>query len=214
MNVGAPVTLFLNRAKAASPEKNIEEDTAELLKNFSLSAEFIVPNSAANILMTADMLRRTVTFSAKLDAPQDKARMTAPINWFTRQLKHLVDKDLILKSNYPRRIPTMTSPLNDCIENPWQLVPQDCKDLPVSLEVTRIIDLGGKFGGSRTFIEECSKELPKFYGEVMQDLVKWVPPAPKVKKEAVNEEKDKKEISSFPILLSALTPPIDKYTID
>jgi len=209
MNVGAPVTLFLSRARANKPEKNAEEDLAELLKQFTLSAEFVVPNSAANISMTADMLRRTVTFSARLDAPQDKVKVTAPINWFTRQLKSLADKDLIVKCNYPRRIPTMTSPLADCIENPWLLVPQDCKDLPVTLDVSRIIDLGGKFGGSRTFIEECSKELPKFYGEVMQDLVKWVPSAPKLK-ETVKEDA-KKDISHFPILLNALMPPITNY---
>mgnify|MGYP000876759607 CR=1 FL=1 len=209
MKVGSAVTLSLSRMRAFNPEKNIEADTEELLKNFSLRAEFNVPDAATTVSLTADILRRTITFGATLQAPQDKSRVTASINWFTRQLKGMESFGLILKSNYPRRIPTMTSPLSDCLENPWLLVPQDCKDLPTTLEVTRIIDLAGKFGGSRTFIEECSRELPNFYGDVVQNLVKWIPPAPKVKEVKEEVKERKANYNYYPILQNALIAPIN-----
>jgi hypothetical protein len=47
--------------------------------------------------------------------------------------------------------------------------------------------LAGRFKGSNTFIEDARRELPRFYKEVVQNVVNWVPRAPKYKEETTVE---------------------------
>jgi len=178
---GVVASIKLPKKRADDPEVNLSDNIDALLKNSALDAEISVPNAASEILFTADLLRRTISFSMKLDAPNDRSRATAAINWVTKQLSDAVGLGLVVKAHYPRRIPMMTAMLDDVLSEPERLIPEGVKDLPTSIEIVRITDLAGRFGGSRTFVEDCDRELPKFYAEVGQKLTKWTPPAPKVK---------------------------------
>ena len=54
--------------------------------------------------------------------------------------------------------------------------------VPTSFEVVVITELGGRFSGRSTFIEELEKAIPTYYDRVGQHLRKWVPPPPTIEK--------------------------------
>jgi hypothetical protein len=52
---------------------------------------------------------------------------------------------------------------------------------PIAFEVVLMRDLGAKFKGARTFIQESEPLLLEFYEQAGQHLKDWVAPPPKVK---------------------------------
>lgn len=188
--IGKPVSVSLSRARANDPAVNFDEDVSGLLKDSCLTAEFDIPNAASKLAFSADILRRTITLSMKLDAPKDKSLATASINWFTRQLKSVEGVELLVRAYWPKRIPITSAPLNRVLEDPKVLVPENVSTIPVSLEVIRIVDLAGRFRGSRTFVEEAEKAFLEFYAKVGQYLIPWIPRPPKVKETKLDTASD------------------------
>lgn len=181
MAISQPVDLVLSRAREKDPELNFQEDCSLLSKDNKLDAVFEIPNAASRLLFSADFLRRTINISMKLDAPEDKSRATASINWITRQLKGENLQNVSLRAYWPKRIPMTVAPLIEVIENPTVLIPSGVSEMPTHLEIIRVVDLAARFKGAKTFVEDSSKEFPKFYQDVGQHLSRWMAKAPKVK---------------------------------
>lgn len=74
-----------------------------------------------------------------------------------------------------------TAPLEQLMVDPTIIVANGASEIPTFLEVVYVVDLAGRFKGAKTFVEEASNALPRFYKNVGQSLVKWVAKAPKVK---------------------------------
>lgn len=187
--IGSVVSLALARSRAQDPELNFQKTISDLIKNDALTADFHIPNAATNLSFTVDLLRRTISFGMRLNAPTDKARAPAVINWFSRQLKKAESSGLIVRAYYPKRIPMMSAPLEEVLENPAVLVPDNTRDLPISMEVIRLVDLAGRFRGAKTFVEDAAREFPKFYEDVGQHLVRWIPKPPKIKESSAVDSK-------------------------
>jgi hypothetical protein len=132
--------------------------------------------------MEADFLRRSLRFSVALNTPEDRARPTAAINWATRQLSPLAGtpaiSDVVLRVHWPYRPPDTVAPLSDAMNDAKILVPNDKKQLPSGFQIQRVVDLGGRFKGSSTFVEDVRLELPRFYKDVVQNVTNWVAKAP------------------------------------
>lgn len=181
MLIAQPVDIALSRAREKDPELNFIEDCNYLSKENKLLAEFTIPNAASKLSFSADFLRRTINISMKLEAPKDKSRATASINWITRQLKGENIENVSIRAYWPKRIAMTVATLSEAIEDPAVLVPSGVSEIPTYLEVVRVIDLAAKFKGSKTFVEESSKGFPKFYQDIGQQLTQWVAKAPKIK---------------------------------
>jgi len=179
--ISQPVGIVLSRAREKNAELNFQKDCCHLSNEGELVAEFDIPNAASKLRILVDLKLRTINFSMKLDSPKDRARATAPINWFTRQLRGKDIKNVAVRAYWPRRIPMTQASLNEVITNPAVLINQGITDLPTYLEVIRVVDLAVRFKGVKTFVEDCSREFPLFYTDVGQHLTKWVAKAPKVK---------------------------------
>lgn len=197
--ISKPVTLYLSRACAKDPEHNFTSNVEQLLKDHCLKAEFNIPNAAGRLSIAADILRRTINFSMKVDAPKDKSRATASINWLTRQLKSAEQTGLLVRAYWPKRIPMTSASLEQVLDDPSVIVANGTSEIPTALEVVYVVDLAAKFKGAKTFVEEVSEALPRFYENVGQSLEKWIPKAPKVKepeevKDIVPEESDERNI--------------------
>jgi len=201
---GSGVSIALARSRMKDPELNFQKTIAELIKNDALTADFHIPNAATNLAFTVDLLRRTINFGMKLDAPKDKARATAIINWFTRQLKKADSTNLIIRAYYPKRIPMMSATLEMVLDDPAILVPENIKDLPVAMEVLRVVDLAGRFRGAKTFVEDAGREFPKFYKDVGQHLVRWIPKPPKIK-ESTKTDSVSSSDDSIPVVQKVAT---------
>lgn len=207
VSIGKPVNIYLTRARANDPAVNFDEDVTRLLKDNCLHAEFDIPDAASRLVFTADILRRTINLSMKLDAPKDKSRVTAPINWLTRQLKVESDPALTIRAYWPKRIAMTSAPLSQVLEDPMVLVPTNVTELPVSFELVHVIDLAARFRGSKTFVEETEKAFPEFYAKVGQYLTRWVPKPPKVKESKKEELDDELPIRDESSVRNALIMP-------
>jgi hypothetical protein len=117
----------------------------------------------------------------KLEAPKDKTRATASINWITRQLKGKGVKNVGIRAYWPRRIPMTSVSLAEATENPVVLIPKGVSELPTYLEIIRVVDLAARFKGAKTFVEDSSKEFPSFYQDVGPHLSKGGANAPQIK---------------------------------
>lgn len=206
MAIGQLVDISLSRAREKDAELNFQKDCAYLSKEYSANAAFNIPNAASRLELTADFMRKTINLSMRLDAPKDKAKATACINWFTRQFKGKSYKAISVRAYWPKRIPMTMATLENAIDNPSLLIPENVKDLPTYLEVVRVIDLGARFKGAKTFVEDVSKEFPRFYHDVGQHLDKWVAKAPKIKDE-------EQVVSAIPTIFSEVKPMSDAFGI-
>jgi hypothetical protein len=195
MALGQPVDINLTKQRERDSDLNFLEDCAYLTKTSSLQAEFNIPNAASRLVLSADVLRRVINISMKLEAPKDKSRATASINWLSRQLKSATQENLSIRAYWPKRIPETMASLDAILENPAVLIPSNVSELPTYLEVIRVVDVGARFKGAKTFVEDVSAQLPKFYHDAGQHLTKWVAQAPKIKEKET-------EVSSLPTIFS------------
>jgi len=195
-SIGRPVKLHLTRKQLIEPAAHLNDDIGSLVGKNILEAEFDIPDAASRITFCADFMRKSISFGMKLDAPSDKSRSTAAINWFTRQLKESVESDIQIKTYWPNRKPMMTAPLKESVENASLLVPDGCATvMPKHIEAVVINELSGRFRGSKTFIDDAVPTLEMFYVHVGQHLKRWVASAPKA---SVPEEKTSVTFSRAP----------------
>jgi hypothetical protein len=192
MRTGTMAQVSLKRAHSNDADAYLRDTIDDLVNHQALTGSVQIPNTASDILITADLTRRIVTLCMKVRANQDVVRPTAGINWLTRQLKSVEETDLILKAQWPGRTPATQSPLSRVSNEAELLVPEGQKDVPKEFEIFRVLDLGGKFKGQKVFVELVTAALPKFYEEVGQYLTNWVasPPKPKKSDERAEETKD------------------------
>jgi len=195
MKIGQPVTISLSRARN-DQEINFAEDCSQLVNEHCLTASFDIPNAASKIILNADFVRRTLNFSMKLEAPRDRSRATASINWLTRQIKGKPNTDdLVIRVHWPRRRPSTTALFIDALEKPEKLIPEGVTETPSAIEVVRVLDLMSRFKGAQTFVEDATSGFTGFYNDAGQHLSAWVAKAPKVKDNA-------SEPQSLPTIMS------------
>jgi hypothetical protein len=123
----------------------------------------------------------------RLRAPTDRKLATASINWLLRQLRKVDREDILIRAIWPGRLPDTTASLDVIRNDARSLIHDNINVLPQSFEVVRVIDLAGKFGGVKTFVESAKEEVPLFYKDVGEHLRAWVPPPPKLKREVASE---------------------------
>lgn len=208
------VSLSLTRKQTADPAARVRDHIDELTSRHTLTDRFVIPNAASPLMLTADFARRALSFSMSVASPKDKTYPTACVNWLLKQIKS-EDPLLLLRASWPGRTPQTIAPTQKLREDPSRIVPEGIKSLPTMLEVVRVVDLAGRFGQKRKFIEIVEGEFVKFYRDVGEHLRNWVAPAPKVKREQPASKPQSQDlgISPFETLpgpdepLSPFSPP-------
>jgi len=185
--IGKSVELHLSRENKRNSSSLLLEEIDALRKSGCLDTDLLIPDAASKLKVTADIARKVVFVSMKLNAPKDTKRATASINWLLRQLKHKDASDLSVRAYWPRRAGTTIDTLESVRENPAILIPEGVNQTPVALEVCRVADFGGRFKGAKTFVEDISGLVPKFYEDAGQELSNWVAKAPKMKSERLSD---------------------------
>ena len=168
-----------------------------------LDTKLTIPNAASNLNVEADVTRKVVFIPMRLNAPKDTKRATASINWLLRQLKNKDVSNLSIRAYWPRRMGTTIESIEAVREDPTILVPQGSNIVPSSLEVCRVIDLGARFKGARTFVEDISRAVPSFYKDAGQQLSNWIPKAPAIKAEKLSTS-DKSKQQHAPTIFSGV----------
>tara|TARA_R110002012_G_scaffold78695_7_gene200488 strand:- start:2667 stop:4031 length:1365 start_codon:yes stop_codon:yes gene_type:complete len=197
--VGEKVEIKLPRTHRTDPKQRLADDCDKLASDLLLTSTIAIPNAAADLLVTVDVARKSITCSMRLEAPRDKKSSSAKVNWLTRQLP-ASEKGPAISIKAIRKGQAMDTdkPLEEVRQNPVILDADNTDSQPVSFEIFTSLDLGGKFSGNRVFIEHLEKIVPEFYRHAGQYLKAWVAPAPRVKQ----VEKDPEEETEAQITAS------------
>jgi hypothetical protein len=194
------VTITLPKTHREDYDVRLKDDCEALIREHRLTCTLDIPDAAAPLEVTADLLRRSVVVSMALAAPKDKQRASARINWLLKQLTKSQAAGIQVRASWPGRAAATQATLELVRENPECLESDNKAIAPHSFEVLLVADLAGKFAGRRTFIEQIEEVVPAFYKDVGEHLRAYVPPPPKLK-EAKSEKTDEE-------------PPENKNTVD
>lgn len=188
-----PVQIRLSKAHSEDPMLRLKDDSRELAETHRLTSSFEVPDAAAPIVVTVDLLRRSVTVSMTLSAPKDKQRTSSRVNWLVRQLAKTEPEGIHIKAIWPGRAQDTQDKLENLRDDASRLDANHKSLLPTSFEVMLVRDLAGKFSGTKTFIEQVEDIVPYFYQQVGQHLKPYVAPPPKYKTKKSSSEADDRE---------------------
>jgi hypothetical protein len=175
------VTISLPKSHREDQEARLKDDSDALIREHKLTCTLDVPDAAAPLDITADLLRRSVVVSMSLTAPKDKQRASARINWLLKQLAKSQAPGVQIRANWPGRAAATQASLDILRQNPESLEADNKSLAPYSFDVLLVADLAGKFAGRRTFIEQLEEVVPLFYKDVGEHLRAYVPPPPKLK---------------------------------
>ena len=188
--LGERVRLRLSRRHQAESETRVADACHEFVDSHELHSSFIVPNAAGDIEVRANLQRRTITCAMKLDAPGDRKRATARINWLARQLRGVDPADIELRAFWRGRAGPTQASLSEVLTDPRSLEGGRTGTAPTSFEVSIVKDLAGRFSGRKTFVEDLEKLVPEFYERIGQRLRPWTPPPPPIERQDVGPGAD------------------------
>lgn len=188
--VGEKVSVKLPRAHRNDPKQRIADDSEQLVNEHLMTSIIDIPNAAADMVLTVDVARKSITCGMRLDAPKDKKSSSAKVNWLTRQLPMREKKDLRIRAIRKGQAQDTDKPVEEVRQDPTLLEAGSTDSQPISFEVFISLDLGGKFSGNRVFIEQLESLVPHFYENAGQYLKAWVVPAPRVKRAEKEPEEE------------------------
>jgi hypothetical protein len=187
------VSIRLTRAQRSDSSARLKMDSELLAQQCNLSTEIIIPDAAAPLEVVADLRARTISASMTLRAPSDKKSTKARVNWLLRQVSGSNAENVHVRALWPGRTAATQATLTDLRTNP-ELLDQGTKEqIPNGFTLVLVRDLGVRFAGRRTFIEDMEAAVPQFYQEIGQNLRAWQPPAPKLREQSNAGEADGEE---------------------
>jgi hypothetical protein len=191
------------RSRRLSPEARIDETVRGLVETGKLEAALKVPDAIGNLQVEADLRTRKVTTSVEIGAPRD-GRPKTRINWLLRQLRH-APPDLRIDVSFVNARDTSSLLLSEANETPEGLLSDaDPKRDPRAFRVALTRKMGTKRGKDvGSFVRETRAQAIDFYRDLVQDLRKWQPPAPKLPRE--QPEASTPEAATDPPQFSELT---------
>ncbi|MEQ9244832.1 MAG: hypothetical protein RLO21_02495, partial [Nitratireductor sp.] len=120
-HLASTVDVKLSRSQAVDSDQLISDDVALLSLHKRLEAELLIPNAASTLKVVADLTRQTIRVGMEVDAPQDRKRGSARVNWLLRQFKNAENPNLFVRIVWPSRAPDTICRLADLRENVDQI---------------------------------------------------------------------------------------------
>ena len=196
--LGVDVQIRLSRKEKSDNEIHLERLVASARANGTLSAGLRIPGAAGDIQIDLFLHSRSVRYGLEIGAPTE-GRQTTRLKWLSRQLKGLdLPSDLLVTAGWSARGLFTSAPASQFVDNPGALLvdrkgaslPRDVDPKVFRLQWTKKLK-GGRGGSSAPVLEGISKGLEDFYLRVVEDLVPFVPRAPRlVTKEMQTEDGD------------------------
>ena len=177
------VSLKLNKQHLENPNDRVKLDCENLCKNSKLECILEIPDAASPMIVTADLLRRSISVSMKVAAPTNKQKTSSRVNWLLKQLSKSKPENTYIKAIWPGRHDDTQVLLSKVRENPTILQPENTAISPSEFEVKLILDLAGKFSGPKTFNEQLDLTALEFYENIGQHLRIFIPTPPAIKEE-------------------------------
>jgi hypothetical protein len=163
-----------------------------------LTGALSIPNTAGHLDLTADLRARHITASLDVLAPMDKGAV-GRVSWLVRQLSE-ASPGLIIEA-YPKGARTCTSATLGEAREDRDVVLDGDKREPSRFRVVlrREMGMGRSIGRKNPgFITSVLDLIDGFYGEVVQRITPWQPPAPQIKRPPQAEIEEITELESKP----------------
>lgn len=172
------------RARTQDLRARLDEHVHVLAGSGVLRGAVRVPDAVAPLALVADLKARQLTTSITVDAPREGGP-AARIAWLVRQLVE-APADLRLTVSFVNARETTSLLLAEVRENHRRLLSAtDPKREPRAFELALTQPLGLKGGkGQGSFVRETRRQVVDFYGEIVQNLKRWQPRAPKLPERA------------------------------
>jgi hypothetical protein len=151
-----------------------------LVDHGRLEATIRVPDAAAPIELSADLLTRLFVTSVEVTAPRE-GRPRTRINWIVRQLKDAPD-NLRIEVRYPNAKETVSSTIGEARDKPDRLLfASDPHREPRAFRLSVAREMGSKRGRvPGSFVNESKRQALDFYRTIVQGLKAWSASAPKL----------------------------------
>ena len=189
--LGTEVVPVLSRKELADPTLRASALTQQLASTGQLSGTIRIPDTAGQLVITADLRAGQVTCHVDIDAPRE-GRPTTRVNWLIRQLKNAPDTTRVECMTAHSRGSSSAELLRTARENPASLISEPTREIR-SFRIARSTALGTKRGRGRgAFIDSILNAVDSFYAEVLGDLKTWAAAPPKLRPEvpATPEERE------------------------
>lgn len=178
--LGREVVPVLSRKEVADPTLRVQALTESLSRTGVLSGTVRIPDTAGQLVVTADLRASQVTCHVDVDAPRE-GRPTTRVNWLVRQLRNAPETvRLEAYANHARGTSTAEL-LRTVRENPACLVADPSKELR-TFRVAVSTPMGTKRGRGRgAFIDSVLAAVNGFYADVLESLRPWAAAPPKLR---------------------------------
>lgn len=179
--IGSDVQEVIPKVHRADRQQRNRAFVESLCDDGTLMGTLRVPDTIADMAVTADLKARLVTVSSTFDAPRDRGGR-ARISWLTRQLRD-TEGSLIIET-YARgaRVPVVST--LECLLEDSRLGLGEERKEPVRFRVLRRSEMGQGRRSARKpgFIDALLEAVNVFYGGVLQNLRAVPPSAPRLER--------------------------------
>lgn len=188
--LGVDVETLIPRAERKDPSIRPRRMAQEVRDQGALRGEIRIPDAASDVALQISLAAGIVRFGVELEAPQEGRQQTR-VNWIAKQLRSAtIPEDLVVKVEWDRKnLLSQARAIDlkekvDCLlrDGHQQLIPDDANPRRFTLEWTRKLQKG-KGKSTAPVLEAISQDLEDFYSRVLERLVAYVPPAPKLARE-------------------------------
>jgi len=188
-HVGEMASEKIERRYQACPMSRQKALIDGLLREHVLRGTLEIPGAAAPLHIVADFLRKNLSVSMRLRAPDSRGSTLERVTWLTDQLSEM-DEQIIVRALWPGRATHTQAELSVLHEDPLALC-HGKEMLPSSFEVIMSMEKASKFRGPRTVIQELERIVPLFHDRVASQITPWSPP-PKTTRTVVPRSADRR----------------------
>ena len=179
--IGSEVQEVIPRAHRDDARQRNRAFVESLCDAGTLAGILRVPDTIADITVTADLRARLVTTSVVFEAPRDRGAR-ARVTWLTRQLSDS-EGSLIIETYARGARAPVAATLEQLLQDPKAALGEPRKDV-IRFRVLRRSEMGQGRRSTRKpgFIDGILDAVTVFYGEVLQNLRAVTPAAPRLER--------------------------------
>ena len=166
-------------------DERIKDDCKALVENKALSSVMRVKGAVSDIDLDVSFEKRTVEMSVSLKPPLDKT-LRGQLGWLKRQLGicEKKEEDLVSKMSNEIYVDILLkkSRSNErCLAKDLDAIIDVLKGREIrEFRLVYIKDFGKKFSSPKKFVDVIEAMLIDYYKGIVENLVKWEAPAPKI----------------------------------
>lgn len=165
----------LGRDVKAQTKADVQATLKRLADDGTLSTTVKVPDAAGSLLLEADLRAGRFKTGVVVDAPKDRQRPQAAINWMLRQLNPALSGQVV-EITFAGTRETTVKELADIESADDLMSPTDKKRMPRRFTVSVSRKMGARRAGTKGFVTESQRQVIDFYRDVVQSLK---PPPPR-----------------------------------